>query len=130
MEQLFMDLEKLTSIDGSESYLHIASENGDKIIKTDIFTNIIKEAIIGATPSYYARGSLFTPAKTTITIHANTHVNINGKGYSNAADAVLNTSGVAQAGKDVYIYACAPENGNEPEFVLSRNSTVPQRFRL
>lgn len=128
MDQLFTDLEKLTSIDGLESYLHIVSENGDKIINTDIFSNIIKEAIIGATPSYYARGSLFTPAKTVITIHANTQVNINGKGYSNAADVVLDTSGIAQAGKDVYIYACTPESGNEPEFVLSRNSTVPDGY--
>ena len=128
MDQLFMDLEKLTSISEQEDYLHIASENGDKIIRTGIFTNIIKEAIIGATPSYYARGSLFTPAKTTITIHADTQVNINGKGYSNAADVVLNTSEVAQAGKDVYIYACVPESGNEPEFVLSRNSTVPDGY--
>ena len=74
MDQLFMDLEKLTSISEQEDYLHIASENGDKIIRTGIFTNIIKEAIIGATPSYYARGSLFTPAKTTITIHADTQI--------------------------------------------------------
>ena len=57
MDQLFMDLEKLTSISEQEDFLHIASENGDKIIRTGIFTNIIKQAIIGATPSYDARGS-------------------------------------------------------------------------
>ena len=39
MDQLFMDLEKLTSISEQEDYLHIASENGDKIIRTGIFTN-------------------------------------------------------------------------------------------
>ncbi len=94
-----------------------AIENGD-----------LKRFMISSVPSYYIRDSLFTPSKTTITIHADTQININGRGYYNTQDVVLNTSGVAGAGKNVYIYACIPETGLEPQFVLSQNSTVPSGY--
>lgn len=37
MDQLFMNLEKLTSVPGDGSFLHIVTENGDKIIKAEDF---------------------------------------------------------------------------------------------
>ena len=33
MDQLFMDLEKLDSVSGSDNFIHIISADGDKIIR-------------------------------------------------------------------------------------------------
>lgn len=33
-----------------------------------------------------------------------------------------------RAGKDFYIYACIPDSGTEPKFILSANSTVPTGY--
>ena len=87
-----------------------------------------KISMIGAIPNYYAREQLFTPNRTSITIHANTQVNIDGKGYCTTEDVTLSTDSVKAAGKDVYIYACTPESGTVPDFVLSQNSTVPSGY--
>ncbi len=43
MEQLFIDLEKLASIPGIESYLHIISSEGDKIISIRDFAKAITD---------------------------------------------------------------------------------------
>ena len=37
MDQLFINLEKLASVPGDGSFLHIVTENGDKIIKAEDF---------------------------------------------------------------------------------------------
>ncbi|MCD8364698.1 MAG: hypothetical protein LUC83_02565, partial [Clostridiales bacterium] len=89
---------------------------------------LFKIFMIGAIPNYYNRESLFTPNQTSITIHANTQVNINGNGYCSTEDVTLSTADVKEAGKDIYIYACVPESGTVPNFVLSQNSTVPDGY--
>ena len=43
MEQLFIDLEKLASIPGIESYLHIISDEGDKIISIRDFAKAVTD---------------------------------------------------------------------------------------
>ena len=88
--------------------------------------------LIGTTEDYYKRPSFFTVAKTTITIPSGMQININNKGYVSvqATQLQLNSVGAASArkGKDVYIYACEPESGTAPVFVLSMNSTVPANY--
>ena len=37
MDQLFMNLEKLTSVQGDNNFLHIVTNDGDKIIKAEDF---------------------------------------------------------------------------------------------
>ena len=100
----------------------------------------LQAGLIAATaPAYYAREKLFTPAKTSLTIHP-TWVNIGGVGYVLPADKTIDlgssaswdnstyTSASTRAGKDFYIYACTPANGTEPAFVISANSTVPTGY--
>lgn len=88
-------------------------------------------SFIASVPTYYKRPALMSSNKTTLIIPANTQINIGGKGYYNTSDVVLQASTVgtaaARAGKDVYVYACQPndEASTEPVFVLSMNSTVP-----
>ncbi len=87
---------------------------------------------MASAPSCYKRPSLFTIAKTTITIPKDTWVNINNTGYISESDTTLNLSTVgtasARKGKDVYVYACVPSSGTAPTFVLSLNSTVPTGY--
>lgn len=86
---------------------------------------------IAASPAWYKRKALFTPNKTTITIHENTQVNIGNSGYISTSDVTLSLDTVAtaanRAGKDIYVYACAGST-SEPTFVLSTNSTVPTGY--
>lgn len=86
---------------------------------------------IAASPAWYKRKSLFTPNKTTITIHENTQVNIGSLGYISTKDVTLSLDTAAtaanRAGKDIYVYACAGST-SEPTFVLSTNSTVPSGY--
>ena len=94
-------------------------------------TDINIRLAIAASPAWYKRKSLFTPNKTTITIHENTQVNIGSLGYISTSDVTLSLDTVAtaanRAGKDIYIYACASST-SEPTFVLSTNSTVPTGY--
>ena len=87
---------------------------------------------IAAAPGWFRRQALPTPNKTSITIPAGLQVNINNVGYISKAAVTLSLATVAtaanRAGKDIYIYACAPSLGNEPTFVLSMNSTVPSGY--
>lgn len=87
---------------------------------------------MAAAPSCYKRPNIMTLNKTTVTIPADTWVNINGTGYISETDTTLNlsTAGTAsnRAGKDVYVYACTPSSGTEPAFILSLNSTVPTGY--
>lgn len=79
----------------------------------------------------YSRDELFTPNKTTITIHKNLKINIGGKPYTSTIDRVLQLISLGTldslGGKDVYIYACASST-TEPNFVLSLNSTIPSGY--
>lgn len=82
----------------------------------------------------YGREQLFTPNKTSITIHSGTQVVINEQLYTSTNDVTLQLTSAGQpselAGKDVYIYACQPidVSSTEPTFVLSLNSTVPTGY--
>lgn len=82
----------------------------------------------------YGREQLFTPNKTSITVHSGTQVVINKQLYTSTNDTTLQLSSAGQpselAGKDVYIYACQPTDvsSTEPVFVLSLNSTVPTGY--
>ena len=89
-------------------------------------------------PTEYRRLELPTPNRTSITV-SRTRLAVNGH--------LLETSGVTlylyhsmnwdnasyitaanRAGKDFYIYACVPDSGTEPKFILSANSTVPTGY--
>ena len=81
----------------------------------------------------YQRKDLFTPNKTSITLHP-LQVKVNDVIYTLQSDLTLQLStvgtGANLAGKNVYIYACTPkvENQVAPDFVLSLNSTVPDSY--
>lgn len=85
-------------------------------------------------PVYYNRDQLFYSNKTNITIPKNLKINIDGECYISTINKVLQLSTVDTpqnlAGKDVYIYACKPQDisSTEPIFVLSLNSTVPTGY--
>lgn len=82
----------------------------------------------------YSREKLFTPNKTSITVHAGTQVVINEQLYTVDNDTILQLSTAGQpsalAGKDVYVYACQPidVSSTQPVLVLSLNSTVPTGY--
>lgn len=82
----------------------------------------------------YGREQLFTPNKTSITVHSGTQVVINKQLYTSTNDVILQLSSAGQpselAGKDIYIYACQPTDvsSTEPVFILSLNSTVPTDY--
>ena len=85
-------------------------------------------------PVYYNRDQLFYSNKTNITIPKNLKINIDGGCYISTINKVLQLSTVDTpqnlAGKDVYIYACKPQDisSTKPIFVLSLNSTVPTGY--
>ena len=90
--------------------------------------------------NWYQRSDLFLPQQTSVQIYR-TSVMINSKVYKNtsATSLSLNTgsnwdnssyaTAASRAGKDVYIYACAPSGTSmEPIFKLSCNSTTPTGY--
>ena len=83
-------------------------------------------------PDAYWRPSLFTTAKTSVTLPSGMRVVIGGKQYSIGQNVTLKLSTLGAAstytGKDVYIYACAPTSGTSFTPVLSLNSTVPTGY--
>ena len=85
-------------------------------------------------PVYYNRDQLFYSNNTNITIPKNLKINIDGECYISTINKVLQLSTVDTpqnlAGKDVYIYACKPQDisSTEPIFILSLNSTVPTGY--
>ncbi len=114
----------------------VAPDSADKIVvyrdaDKDAHVTTVSEllgSILGLLPNHYDREDLFTVEKDSVTILANTQVNIDGQVYISTEDVTLSTSSVKGNGVDVYIYACAPVSGTEPEFVLSKNSTVPEGY--
>ena len=128
-----------------DPYTSISEENGiHKFVKgsgttTTLETiakdregNLIDKTYTKISPDYFYREKFFTPTSGGITIHAGLKVVINDNLYINNADVTLETVSVgdanSRAGQDVYIYACVPESGTSPTFVLSRNSTVPADY--
>lgn len=89
-------------------------------------------------PTEYRRAELPVSRKTTITI-SKTRVVINGHllettgnalslSQSTYWDSETYVTAANRAGKDFYIYACIPDSGTEPKFILSANSTVPTGY--
>lgn len=89
-------------------------------------------------PTEYRRAELPVSDKTTITI-SKTRVVINGHllettgntlrlSQSTYWDNETYATAANRAGKDFYIYACIPDSGAEPKFILSANSTVPTGY--
>ena len=76
--------------------------------------------------SYYKHLNPITiESQNTLKIPKGLMVAINGIIYTSTKDNILDVSAISnREGKDVYIYACQPSNGDEPVFVLSLNSTV------
>lgn len=91
-----------------------------------------RQSMVVMPPVNYARESLFSSNKTSITIPQYTQVRIGSKAYTNMQPVTLQlnsvATGAARKGKDVYLYACTPTVGIEPVFVLSLNSTVPTGY--
>ena len=122
------------------------SVSGDTltVTKTDNSTEDVTlglqalERKIFAQSTWYKRPQLMTTgtggvAKREILIHKGTQVAINNNLYVSTQDVILDASvqipGASnRAGKDVYVYACVPTSGIEPDFVLSLNSTVPTGY--
>lgn len=104
-----------------------------------LHTELIKYTNKAISKTYYRRTALPTPAKTKITI-APTTVRISNVVYqletamtlnlakAEAWDNVNYVANMSRAGKDFYIYACIPDRGTEPKFILSANSTVPTGY--
>ena len=128
-----------------DPYTSISEENGiHKFVKgsgttTTLETiakdregNLIDKTYTKISPDYFYREKIFTSTSGGITIHAGLRVVINDNLYINNADVTLETVSAgdanSRAGQDVYIYACVPESGTSPTFVLSRNSTVPTDY--
>lgn len=99
--------------------------------KLDLQADLDFKAFIARMPAYYNRPNLPTSNHTTITIPANTQVNIDNAGYVSTDDKTLDISTLgdasSRAGKDFYIYAVTTSAG-ELDFVLSANSTVPDTY--
>ena len=123
----------LTFLIGEYVYSSVAPIGTTNI---EVRLNNIEESfnsIISATVSKegWWSPSLFTSAKTSITLPAGMIININDVIYTSTVVTTLNVSTVSNpVGKDVYIYACAPTSGTEPVFVLSMNSTVPSGYTV
>lgn len=99
-----------------------ATPIANEIITYDFLTNFS----VKAPSTWYERPELMTTNKTSVTIPADTQVVINGQFFRSTADATLQTSGVASAGTDIYVYAV--NNSGALGFVLSPNSTVPTGY--
>lgn len=104
----------------------------------------ITQTIIASLPTHYQRNTLWAQGSTHTKILPPTKItiNINDNGYiaQNTAEIDLTLESnwdsitidyrqaVNRKGKDFYIYACQPADGNVPIFVLSANSTVPTGY--
>ena len=111
----------------------------DKVTK-EVTVDGVK--IFATTPHHYSRVSSWTPGKRTVTMPSYLTVNIGDRLYQTTEEKTLNIDQAAswdtssadfvtagnRKGKDFYIYACAPESGSAPEFILSANSTMPAGY--
>ena len=118
----------IKSVTESNGKVTVTKGNGDSTTFNAGYTS----------PTEYRRAELPVSDKTTITINK-TRVVINGHLLETTGN-VLSLSQNAcwdsetyviaanRAGKDFYIYACIPDSGTEPKFMLSANSTVPTGY--
>ena len=97
---------------------------------------------LAARPHCYEADMDWTGYNTTITSPNRILVNINNYGYVLSTQKTIDitqasswdsssssyAAASARAGKDFYVYACAPTAGYEPTFILSANSTVPTGY--
>ncbi|MCP4163633.1 MAG: hypothetical protein GY760_26540 [Deltaproteobacteria bacterium] len=92
----------------------------------------LSKIIRASVPGAYEREKFFKAnGGRSLTIFANTLVNINGNGYVVKEDIeVTYSQSIAIAGKDLYLYACVPTSGDlqVPELILSNNSTFPSGY--
>ena len=109
----------------------------DTAITTAVSSAIAAEdaALMGkifAQSTWYKRPELPTVTQTTVTIPSGTQVAIDSAMYISTSATTLSLDDFETAanrkGKDMYIYACVPALGTEPDFVLSLNSTVPSGY--
>lgn len=78
---------------------------------------------------WYRRPSLPTVAKRSVTLPAGMYVTIGETTYKTTQSSTVNINDFGNvAGGDFYIYACAPQSGDQPTFVISQNSTVPNGY--
>ena len=93
-----------------------------------------------SSPNWYRRSNVPEVTKTTITIPKGLQINIGSRGCLLKSNVVLDitnadhwddttyedyTVASNRAGKDFYIFAYYTDNSNEPSFLLSSNSTIP-----
>ena len=112
----------------------VATEQADKAENEAAKAKVYAETIPIINPyfaaSYYKHLNPITiESQNTLKIPKGLMVAINGIIYTSTKDNILDVSAIPnREGKDVYIYACQPSNGDEPVFVLSLNSTVPTNY--
>lgn len=93
-----------------------------------------------SSPNWYRRSNVPTVTKTSITIPKGLQINIGSRGCLLLNDVTLDvtssddwddtsivdyTIAANRKGTDFYIFAYYTENSNEPSFLLSSNSTIP-----
>ena len=97
---------------------------------------------LAARPNCYEADTEWSGDNFTITSPTRMLVNINNGGYVLTTQKTIDitqasswdstsasyVNDAARAGKDFYVYACAPTAGYEPTFILSANSTVPTGY--
>ena len=121
------------------SFTGTTTYKGNEIVTKNEIDGVLKNyAAASANPTEYRRAELPVSGKTTITI-SKTRVVINGHllettgntlilSQSTYWDSETYVTAANRAGKDFYIYACIPDSGTEPKFILSANSTVPTGY--
>lgn len=115
---------KLPDLEAASNAVQLVTETTTKVKPFDILDYVAQ------VPEYYARPSLYTVSKKSITIPKGLRVRIGDKGYESVSTTTLSTTSLGSlAAKDVYIYACTPiPLSTKPIFVLSLNSTVPSGY--
>lgn len=119
-------------------YVQSVTESNGKVTVTKGNGDSTKFDAGYTSPTEYRRAELPVSDKTTITI-SKTRVVVNGHLFETTGNALNLSKSVCwdnvtyvtasnRAGKDFYIYACIPDSGAEPKFILSANSTVPTGY--
>lgn len=107
-----------------------ADYDDDKTEQTQSIQNVIPFGVIDLTTTeWYRRPSLPTVAKRSVTLPAGMYVTIGETTYKTTQSSTVNINDFGNvAGGDFYIYACAPQSGDQPTFVISQNSTAPNGY--
>ena len=103
-------------------------DNSKKIATTAFVVSHVK-SVMSSSADVFRRPSLFTCEKRAVTIPAGMDVQIGSNLYTTTSAKRLTITDFGNvAGRDFYIYACAPSSGTTPVFVISQNSTVPTGY--